>query len=242
MQRSSIIATVIAAGGVLIAGSVASVAVINAASSSQSDSETIQLVAAGSTSAPSAQATAAAPSQAASAAAALPTMEASALPELPTVEQPAEQAAVVQAAPATSTKAASKPAASQKSRDDSTPSPSAESVAAVSVEQARSIVLKQGDGTGVVSTSKQSHQGYSTWAVRIARANGEELTGYVDRVSGVVVDWSVNKEATPVAQPTPSASEDDDREDDSDSEDSDSEDSDSEDDHSGSDDHDEDDD
>jgi hypothetical protein len=56
MQRSSIIATVVAAGGVLIAGSVASVAVINAASSSQSDSETIQLVAAGS-STPSAEPT-----------------------------------------------------------------------------------------------------------------------------------------------------------------------------------------
>jgi hypothetical protein len=71
-------------------------------------------------------------------------------------------------------------------------------------------VLKQGDGIAVVGTSRQSHQGYSTWAVRIARANGEEITGYVDRASGVVVDWNVNKDATPAAQPTPSASGDDD--------------------------------
>jgi hypothetical protein len=227
MQRSSIIATVIAAGGVLIAGSVASVAVINAASSSQPDSETIQLVAAGSTATPSPEAAAATPSQAASPAAALPTIEASALPDLPSVDQPAEQVAAVQAAPATSGKAASKPTASKESGDDSTPSAAAEPAATVSAGQARSIVLKQGDGVAVVSTSKDSHQGYSTWAVRVTRANGEELTGYVDRASGVVVDWSVNKEATPAVQSTPSASSDDD--------------SDSSDDSSGSD-HDEDDD
>jgi hypothetical protein len=210
MQRSSIIATVIAAGGVLIAGSVASVAVINAASSSQPDSETIQLVAAGSPETPATQA--ATPSQAASPAAALPSIEATPLPKLPKVERPAQQAAAVTSAPATSGKAASKPSASKESSDDST---SSESAAVVSIGQARSIVLKQGDGVAVVGVSKQSHQGYSTWAVRIARANGEELTGYVDRASGVVVDWNVNKEATPAAQPTQSASDDDDREDDS---------------------------
>jgi hypothetical protein len=220
MQRSSIIATVIAAGGVLIAGSVASVAVINAASSSQPDSETIQLVAAGSTATPSPEAAPNGPSQAASPAAALPTIEASTLPDLPTVDQPTGQVAAVQAAPSTSGKTASRPAASKESGDDSKSSPSAEPAATVSADQARSIVLKQGDGVTVVSTSKGSHQGYSTWAVRIARANGEELTGYVDRASGVVVDWSVNKEATPAAQPTPSASEDDDSDSSDDSDDS----------------------
>ena len=46
MQRSSVIATVVAAGGILIAGSVASVAVINAASSSPATSATVALVSA----------------------------------------------------------------------------------------------------------------------------------------------------------------------------------------------------
>ena len=218
MQRSSIIATVIAAGGVLIAGSVASVAVINAASSSQPDSETIQLVAAGSTATPTPEAAPTTPSQAASPAA-LPTIEASALPDLPTVDQPAGRSPP------------SRPRRPRPARPPASPPPrrspmttrsrrrSAEPAATVSAGQARSIVLKQGDGVTVVSTSKDSHQGYSTWAVRIARANGEELTGYVDRASGVVVDWSVNKEATPAAQPTPSASEDDTQREDHSSED-----------------------
>ena len=60
-------------------------------------------------------------------------------------------------------------------------------------------MLKQGDGTSVVSVSKASRSGYSTWAVRITRANGEVITGYVDRESGVVVDWAVNQQ--PAAQP-----------------------------------------
>ncbi len=76
--------------------------------------------------------------------------------------------------------------------------------------QARSIVLKQGDGVvGRQHVQGNSHQGYSTWAVRITRSNGEVLTGYVDRASGVVVDWTVNQKA-PAPTPSSSASEDDD--------------------------------
>jgi hypothetical protein len=218
MQRSSIIATVVAAGGILIAGSVASVAVINAASSSQPDSETIQLVAAGSTATASPEATAGVSAeQSVAAPAGLPTVEASTLPDIPEVTQPAAQPAAVQAAPATASKPARKPAASKGSDDDSAPTRSAEPAATVSENQARSIVLKQGDGVAIVSTSKESHQGYSTWAIRITRSNGEVLTGYVDRASGVVVDWTVNQKAP--AQPTPTATHDDDSDESDDRED-----------------------
>lgn len=245
MQRSSIIATVVAAGGILIAGSVASVAVINAASSSEPDSETIQLVAAGSTATPSPEATVSISAEQAAPVAELPTMEASKLPEIPEVTQSNAQPAV-QDAPATAGTSVRKPSASKGSDDDSAPTRAAEPAATVSADQARSIVLKQGDGVSIVSTSKESHQGYSTWAIRITRSNGEVLTGYVDRASGVVVDWTVNQKA-PATTPSPSATSDDDSASDDSSDDDSS--SGSEDDHSGSgsddssdDDHDEDDD
>ncbi|MFY9230659.1 MAG: hypothetical protein WAO50_01965, partial [Candidatus Nanopelagicales bacterium] len=52
MERSSIIATVVAAGGILIAGSVASAAVINATATSQPDGTTAQIVATSATAEP----------------------------------------------------------------------------------------------------------------------------------------------------------------------------------------------
>jgi hypothetical protein len=145
----------------------------------------------------------------------LPTMEASKLPEIPEVTQPAAQPAV-QDAPAPASTSVRKPSASKGSDDDSAPTRAAEPAVTVSADQARSIVLKQGDGVSIVSTSKESHQGYSTWAIRITRSNGEVLTGYVDRASGVVVDWTVNQKA-PASQPTPTATEDDSDESDDDS-------------------------
>ena len=216
MQRSSIIATVIAAGGILVAGSVASVAVINAASSSQPESQTLALV---STDGQSTEPSTATPSTStpdapsAPTPSALPTLEAAALPVLPEVtEQPAvqQQTASNPKAAAGSGKAApskSQPTAKPASNDSAQPENT------VSADQARSTVLKQGDGVTVVATSKDSHKGYDTWAVRITRANGEVLTGYVDRVSGVVIDWDVNQQAP--AASTPSASASDDSDDDS---------------------------
>jgi len=232
MQRSSIIATVIAAGGILIAGSVASVAVINAASSSQPDSETIQLVVAGGTTTPSPESTESdtAGTEAVTATD-LPSIDAAALPAIPEVsEAPTQQAAPAkQPAPAKSGANASTSTSSDDSATKASDSPSM-----LSAAQARSIVLKKGRGVSIVSTSRESREGYSTWAVRITRSNGEVLTGYVDRASGVVVDWTVNQKAQ-AAQPSPSASDDDDDSDDY--EDDESDDSDEyEDDHSDEDD------
>ncbi len=211
MQRSSIIATVVAAGGVLIAGSVASVAVINAASSSQPTSETVAMV---SPESPSAEPVVI-PVVASSPAAVplptdLPSIDASALPPIPEVsDQPAaapqantQQANTQQQAPATS-----KPKSTKKPEPERTASSEPatdQSANSISSDAARSVVLKQGDGVSVVGVSEADRGGYSTWAVKIARANGEVITGYVDRDSGVVVDWVVNEKAP--AAPTPTAS------------------------------------
>lgn len=203
MQRSSIIATVIAAGGILIAGSVASVAVINAASSSEAQSTNLDLVAddapaaAPASSAPAATDSAVAPVE-------LPSLEASALPELPQVAD-ASQAAAPAAAPAQPV------AKTAKSQTKPAGEPTKSADPGISSDQARSIVMKQGDGVKALAVGKDSHQGYQTWAVRVERASGEVITGYVDRDSGVVIDWVVNsKPAAPAATTSGSSSHEDD--------------------------------
>lgn len=200
MQRTSIIATVVATGGILVAGSVASVAVINAASSSAPESTTLALVSDEASVQPVAP-------PATESSSALPSLDASALPEIPTVD------------PAPAAAASSQPAQPQpqpqvttvqaRQSDDSSDSAS---TTRISADQARSMVLKQGDGTSVVSVSKDSRGGYSTWAVRITRASGEVITGYVDRASGVVVDWVVNQDPPTPTSPAKANASDDDRE------------------------------
>jgi hypothetical protein len=242
MQRSSIIATVVATTGILIAGSVASVAVINAASSTQPDAQSVALVSAdGPTAAP------AVPSEPAAPAAAAPASEAPApqgqpagtltpiasddLPALPAVEDAAPVVAPVVTAPrvqsgqttqtAQVAPHAAKPAQSgansqDKPRKPKKPSaaPTASSAAApaqptvtlIDADRARSIVMQQGDGVRVVSTNEETHGGYDTYAVKIARASGEVITGYVDRASGVVIDWVVNEQPPAPAQPAAGSS------------------------------------
>lgn len=177
MQRSSIIATVVAAGGVLVAGSVASVAVINAATTSQPPAQTMTIVADPLTAEPSAPAPA--PDDAAPAIIALP-------------NEPAQQSSGT--APAQTT--------------------SVQQVREVSSDKATRLVLRATGGGTPQSVSRASRGGYAAWKVRVQRADGSVVTGYVDRSSGVVFDWIVNQEA-PAAQPAqPTA--DDPREDDRD--------------------------
>jgi outer membrane biosynthesis protein TonB len=225
MQRSSVIATVIAAGGILIAGSVASVAVINAASSSQPESETIQLVTAEQTPSATAETPAADTPAVTAAAPALPTVEAAPLPEIPVVEEvaPAPQ---TQAAPAPRTQAAAAPSpaakptpkptkeqAAQKNRKPSarptsTPSTDASSsddtpeVRELSGEKAVDLVLQATGGGTARSVEKVGHQGYEAWAVQLTRHDGSIVTGYVERSTGVIFDWVVNVEAPAAAAPT----------------------------------------
>ena len=240
MQRSSIIATVVAAGGVLIAGSVASVAVINAASTAQPQAQTIQLVSADqSTPEPTATESIGMPTPSAAATGdpvGLPSIEAAELPALPTVDDgtppaPAPVAAAPQApAPARSTAEPTKTARPAKPASQGRPSakPSATSsssaaaekpAAEISADQAVQLVLQATGGGLAQSVEKDEHNGFKAWAVRLTRHDGSVVTGYVDRSSGVIYDWVVNNEApAPVSTSSGSSGsddhEDDDREDD----------------------------
>lgn len=209
MQRSSIIATVVAAGGILVAGSVASVAVINASSMSTPESTTVTLV---SDEEPVTESTGELTAETIEVPAELAPVESSALPSVPAVD--------TASGPATGTReddpaddpdddsaavTATEPTASATPR----PTKSAKPASTVSSDRARAIVLDEGKGVAVLGVSKATRGGLQTWAVRIERSNGEVLTGYVDRGSGVVVDWVVNSGPTPAPQPTQTADDDD---------------------------------
>lgn len=216
MQRSSIIATVVAAGGILIAGSVASVAVINASATSSPEVGTVTLVAdeepvtestgelvPDSVDVPPADQSTDVPTD-------LPSVESGALPSVPAVggqsapatrdgardDDPDDEAAPARNPEPT---ASSKPRATKEAQPESS----------ISADEARSLVLAEGKGVAVLGVSKATRGGLQTWAVRIERSNGEVLTGYVDRASGVVVDWVVNSGPTPAPQSTQNADDDD---------------------------------
>ena len=207
MQRSSIIATVVAAGGILVAGSVASVAVINASATNSPEATTVTLVA---DEEPVTESTGElVPDSVDVPPAELAPVESSALPSVPAVgtESPSARPTTRdddpddEAAPTRSPKptASSKPRATKEAQQEPR----------VSESEARSLVLAEGKGVAVLSVSTAKRSGLSTWAVRIERSNGEVLTGYVDRASGVVVDWVVNSGPTPAPQPTQTADDDD---------------------------------
>lgn len=242
MQRSSIIATVIAAGGVLVAGSVASVAVISASSTPSSESETVNLVAAGAPTEAPPVAQVAAPAPVVTPEAVAPTLEASKLPKIPVVGDDAKPASQPQAQPAAQTQTqtqARQP--SRQSSSSSKPRPSS-SPREVSSSKASSTVVNALGGGTVVSVSKATRGGFSAWAVKVQRNDGSVVTGYVDRATGTAYDWVENKKA-PAPTPAQSASSNDDDSDDDHSDDHDSDDD--SDDNSGSghsDDHDSDDD
>ncbi len=224
MQRSSIIATVIAAGGVLMAGSVASVAVINAASLTPHDSETVSVVAAGAPSTSSTESTEvlaedgtgtpiAAP---ASSAATIPDLAVEELPELPDVaatESETDTRPIVVQEYVAPTRTAAPTRAPQTNTRPSKPkrpsqaasasaSAAAEQVAWITSDAARDIVLTATNG-GEIKGIKQTTRGeYSAWAVQLVRHDGSIVTGYVEAGSGVIFDWVVNQEAPAPATPS----------------------------------------
>jgi hypothetical protein len=230
MQRSSIIATVIAAGGVMIAGSVASVAVINAASLTPHDSETVSVVAAGAPNTSSTQSTGAsaddgAPAQSPAASpAASPEFTPEELPPLPDVSSSA-QATVTRkivdheyTAPSRSA-SPNRESGSAQSDKPKAPSHSASAAASaratkptvISSDTARDIVLTATNGGVIRSIQRGQHGAHSAWAVQLLRHDGSIVTGYVDVGSGVIYDWVVDQAApTPTPSPSPSASDDDD--------------------------------
>ena len=216
MERSSIIATVVAAGGILVAGSVASAAVINATSATQPEGSSTQIVADG----------AAAPSVVEPSPVSLPSEMATTEPivltdvsaePLPEVVVPEVTIEAAPAAPAAQPQQAAKPAKTKapKPAKTRTPSPSptrtAEAVVeqvsepevrTIAVDKAVAMVLNATNGGVVQNAKKASHAGYDAWAVTVLRHDGSVITGFVDQVQGVVYDWAVVKEAP---KPAPAA-------------------------------------
>ncbi len=169
MQRSSLIAVAGALSGVLVASTVAGVAIMNA-SASEPAQESVVLVAdtAASSDAP---------------AASLPPASTGDLPPIPVLADPPA------AAPSQSAAAAPDPAVG-----------AAPAQAGVTTAQARSLVLQQVAGT-VLGVNGTERGGYDAVAVRVQRADGSVVIGYVDRASGVVFDWKqVSGPSTPAAQ------------------------------------------
>ena len=228
MERSSIIATVVAAGGILIAGSVASAAVINATATSQPDGTTAQIVATSATAEPFIE------TADNSTSVELPEFSADDLPEIVVSEvdipginaDTANEAPQVTAAapvtapkPTAKAKATPKPTAAKASAPASsaTPEATAPSARSISADKAVSIVLNATNGGVVQSAQSTTHAGFDSWAITVKRADGSVVIGYVDRATGVAFDWVVKQQApTPTPTPSQSSGYDDDHDDDDD--------------------------
>lgn len=209
MQRRSAIAVAGAVTGILIAGSIASVAVINAASSSTLTDE-VPIVAASALEPESVQVIEPAPGidQA--------PLPAIVVPEPIVVTEPIQ----VTAGSVKDRSAAPQANASAPEPNPSAPepnqSPSADATQAASgtitADQARQAATAATPGK-VLSTVRVQHAGYDAFAVQIERTDGSVVTGYVEATSGVVFDWVIDKQA-----PAPAATyvDDDDYDDDDD--------------------------
>ena len=207
MQRGSAIAVAGAVTGILIAGSVASVAVINAASSSTPTDE-VPIVAASVVEPQDNQVVEPAP-----------TVGATPLPEVvipepipsasATVESDQGSTPVSASSAEVATPRASDSASAQETSSEPESSQQPESITA---RQARAAVTAATSGT-VVSTSRTQRDGYDAFAVQIQRTDGSVVTGYVDSATAVVFDWVVDKQAP---TPTPAQTYDDDYDDDRD--------------------------
>lgn len=182
MQRSNLIATVIATTGVFVAATVASIAVVNATSSSDADRSQMSVVATTGAATPPATLSPSPTSL-------LPSAEPIELPALPSTEA-GDATKSTSSAPA----ATSKPKPKPKQPSAATNDKSGDAGSSVTSRQAQAAAVSASGGR-VVSISKVSHGGYHAWAVRIQRTDGSTVTGYVDRSSGTVYDWVVNHSA-----------------------------------------------
>lgn len=175
MERSTIIASVIAGAGIIIAGSVAGTAAINAAASSEPDPSTSQLLAAPAVIAPAPVADLAP----------LPTFTTEPLPEIK------EPSAAPQ--PAKAAAAATREAESPAATSDAVPS----AQPTLPPEQAVALVLAATGGGSTQDIRQVTRAGYEAWAVTVQRPDGSVVTGFVDRASANVFDWRV-VQAAPV--------------------------------------------
>ncbi len=209
MKRSSAIVSAIAATGVTLTLSLATLAMVEATSQPSSPIEALAL--------------------AQPAAAADPEFTTEPLPDLPTIADlsvstsDATQAPTTPqpAVPATSTTAKPKAKASKEpaptASASSSPQPQARTL--ITPDQAVAAVINATPGT-VNSVDLTQRNGIDAYAVELQRADKSVVTGYVDQSSGVVFDWVVNQKAPVPPAPEPTVADDyqhsDDRDDDGD--------------------------
>lgn len=99
-----------------------------------------------------------------------------ALPAVPVVEAPAPSSQAPAGAPAKQ--------AVEASASDS-----------ISKSAATSLVLAQAPGSAIAAEGS-TRKGYPAWAIQVRRSDGSLVTAYVDRSSGVIVDWTLDQKAT----------------------------------------------
>jgi hypothetical protein len=194
MSRGGTITAVVIASGVLIGGSIASVAAISSAVSPRSDEPVVVQAAivqpptAVPPSPPAAETSVISASD-------LEITESDADLVVPDVSLPAPSQA--DAAPPAAAPAPAPAQPAPKPSRTSTPRPG------ISQAAARAAVLKVAGGRAS-SVTATHHGGYSAYAVRVTRNDGSVVIGYVDRTSGVVFDWLKLSGPTngPVAEPS----------------------------------------
>ncbi len=171
MERRSAITAIAVAAGVLVAGSVAAIAVVNAASGTPEPPSAALVVD------PAAVlVTSAAPA---------PSLPVS---ELPAVPQVAPASTPTTTAPSTPTPAPSPTKSRVTSRSTTAASvPPTIAPRSISADEAKGAVLAQVDGE-VTTVRKVDHGGYAAYAVTVHRTDGSTITGYVERETGVVYD------------------------------------------------------
>jgi hypothetical protein len=192
MRRGGTITAVFVASGVLIGGSIASVAAISSAVSPRSDEPAvvqaaiIQPAADLPPSSPAAETSVISASD-------LEITESDADLVVPDVSLPA----TIQAPAAPQAEAPAPSAPAPKPTRTSTPP------RGISPAAARAAVLKVAGGR-VTSVTATRHGGYSAYAVKVTRNDGSIVIGYVDRASGVVFDWLKlsGPTSTPSAEPS----------------------------------------
>jgi uncharacterized membrane protein YkoI len=213
MKRSSAIVSVLAATGVTLTLSLATLSMIATMSNPTSPTEVLTV----------AQPTVADPGF---------TLEP--LPDLPSIaEISVTTDSVAQAPAAPQPTAQSNKEPTSAATTSSRPSPEVQARALITPDQAVAAVVSATPGK-VASVGTATRNGIDAYAVQLQRPDNSVVTGYVDQSSGVVFDWVVNGKAPAPQNPAPASDDDrgksDDRDDDHDDDDDDHDDDDHDDD------------
>lgn len=174
MERRGSIIVAAVSAGILVAGAAATFSIVNAAQAAP-EPDTIALVVD-----PAAAVT--------STRASGPTFQPEPLPEIVFTTPPASAGPV---------QPVGEPTPPQAEQGQSATSGS------ITASTARSLVLAEAPGS-VMSVGKTTRGGFPAFAVKVKRADGSTVTGYVTRADGVIFDW------TQTAAPAPAYSDDED--------------------------------